>query len=651
MQDPTRRWSIQDALETYGIPYWGKGYFGVNRKGHITVLPHRSEKPAIDVMELVAELEEQHDVYPPILFRFTNILEHRMKELAGAFRKAIDENHYRGGYFAVYPVKVNQQRQVVEEVCEFGAPLGFGLEAGSKPELLAVLAMTSDYDMPIICNGFKDEEYIEMVILAQKLGRRIIPVVEKYGELELIVKQAKAHKVRPTLGVRVKLSARGSGRWELSGGLRSKFGLFVPEVLNALDYLKKKEMADCLKLVHFHLGSQITNIQNLKNAVNELARVYVDLKKEGAGLELIDVGGGLGVDYDGSQTNFPSSMNYTMEEYASDIVYRVMSICDEAGVDHPTIVSESGRAMVAHHALLVFDVLGMVRFDQFEAPETIEPIAPAESVPQPLLDLHERLAQMNRRNCIEYFHDAQQAYEEAMTAFNLGYMNLRQRAIAERCFWALCRKVEKLSHAFHHFPEELEGLSGFLADSYVCNFSIFQSLPDSWAIDQLFPIVPMHRLDERPTRRGILVDVTCDSDGKINEFSHPREEKRTLELHELNGRPYYLGVFLAGAYQEILGDLHNLFGDTHAVHVSVDEDGKTQIRDLVLGDTVAEVLSYVQFSPDQLRQKMRREVERAVRRKLLKRKESDRLMRFYSSGLKGYTYLEEIEPQRKEGKR
>jgi arginine decarboxylase len=650
MQDPTRRWSIQDALETYGIPYWGKGYFGVNKKGHVTVLPHRSEKPAIDVMDLVAELEEQHGLYPPVLFRFTNILENRMKDLAGAFRKAIDENRYRGGYFAVYPVKVNQQRQVVEEVCEFGAPLGFGLEAGSKPELLAVLAMTSDYDMPIMCNGFKDEEYIEMVILAQKLGRRIIPVVEKYGELELIVKQAKAHKIQPTLGVRVKLSARGSGKWELSGGLRSKFGLFVPEVLNALDYLKKKGMADCLKLIHFHLGSQITNIQNLKNAVNELARVYVDLKKEGAGLTMIDVGGGLGVDYDGSQTNCPSSMNYTMEEYASDIVYRVMSICDEAGVDHPTIVSESGRAMVAHHALLVFDVLGMVRFDQFEAPEKIESPDPAESVPQPLIDLHERLTQMNRRNCIEYFHDAQQAYEEAMTAFNLGYMNLRQRAIAERCFWALCRKAEKLSHTFHHFPEELEGLSAFLADTFVCNFSIFQSLPDSWAIDQLFPIVPMHRLDEKPARRGILVDVTCDSDGKINQFSHPREEKRTLELHELNGRPYYLGVFLVGAYQEILGDLHNLFGDTHAVHVSVDEQGETQIRDLVPGDTVAEVLSYVQFSPDQLRQKMRREVERAVRRKTLKRRESDRLMRFYSSGLKGYTYLEEIEPHRKEAR-
>jgi len=638
--DPTRVWSIQDALETYGVPSWGQGYFGIGENGHVLVHPRKDPEQSIDLKALVDELRVR-GITPPILLRFTDVLGHRIHEMADAFRHAIEENEYGGGYRHVYPVKVNQQRQVLEEIRDFGEEFGFGFEAGSKPELLAVLALTAGRDVPVVCNGFKDDEFVEMVILAQKIGQQVIPVVEKFSELELITKYAKAHGVSPVLGMRVKIAARGAGRWELSGGARSKFGLFVPEVREALAYLEENDLLDGLDLLHFHLGSQITNIRNVKNAVTELVRIYVQMKRAGAKLSYLDVGGGLGVDYDGSRTNWESSVNYTLAEYASDVVSRVKSICDDAEVPHPTIISESGRSVVAYHSVLVFDVLGCSRFDAFDAPEKLPATEDGGDPPIPLVDLLDRLTEMSHRNCIEYYHDAVQAFDEAINLFKLGHLDFEQRDVAERLFWAICTKVLRITEDRDPVPEEVESLRAFLADTYFGNFSVFQSLPDSWAIDQQFPILPIHRLCERPTRHGILGDITCDSDGKISRFTHIRDDKKTLELHALTGEPYYLGVFLVGAYQEILGDMHNLLGDTHAVHVSMGDDGQPVLEHIVRGDTVREVLAYVEFNADELLNVMRRQVEKAVKQQRLSLSESTLLLRFYESGLSGYTYLEE----------
>lgn len=637
------RWSTADAAQLYGLPDWGKGYFGVNDRGHVTVMPDRNPDRRIDLFDLVQGLSDR-DVCAPVLLRFSDILNHRMRELRTAFNAAIEAEGYQGTYACVYPIKVNQQRHVVEEIRDFGGPLGFGLEAGSKPELLAVLGMTGECPgMPIICNGFKDTEFLETVILATKLGRNIIPVVEKFSELEVLVAQAERYGVRPQIGVRVKLSAPGVGRWESSGGVRSKFGLFVSEVLQALEFLKSRNMADCLKMVHFHIGSQICDIRNLKNALTELTHIYCELHRLGAGVSIIDVGGGLGVDYDGSQSAFSSSINYTINEYAADVVYRIKAVCDEAKTPHPMIISESGRAMVAYGSVLVFEVVGVSRFDAPAPPDELEAALAAESeVPQPVLDLFTTYSNINDRNILESYHDATQARDEAMSLFSLGYLSLPMRAIAERLFWSIGHKLLERLGRLGELPEEFEKLPEILSDHYFCNFSLFQSLPDSWAIDQLFPICPIHRLEEEPTRRGVLADITCDSDGKVDRFVDKRDIKRTLELHSLrDGERYYLAAFLVGAYQEILGDLHNLLGDTHAVHVSLDEDGEVSIDEVIPGDTVAEVLSYVQIDHRVLRSAMRRDVERAVRAKKLTPAESGALMRFYENGLDGYTYLEE----------
>ncbi len=530
---------------------------------------------------------------------------------------------------------MNQQRQVVEEVLAFGRPYGFGLEAGSKPELLAVMAM-ADNDTPIICNGFKDAEYIESAMLAQKIGRTIIPVVEKYTELNLILEYTEKVGVRPTFGMRVKLAARGGGRWQSSGGYRSKFGLTVAEVLKGLDELKARGMQDCFKLLHFHLGSQIPNIRIIKHALNEAARIYTELARAGAGLEYLDVGGGLGVDYDGSQTNFESSMNYTLEEYANDVVYRIQTVCDDAGVAHPTIISESGRAVVAYHSVLLFNVLGVSEFGAEALPQP-----PQGDLEQPLVDLTETFNNITVRNATESYHDAQQALDMALNLFSGGYLPLEQRVYAETLFWAICRRLQRLTQQMEDVPEDLQNLDEVLSDTYFCNFSLFQSIPDSWAIKQLFPVLPIHRLNERPTQHGVLGDITCDSDGKIDQFIDRRDVKKTLPLHTFNGEPYYLGVFLVGAYQEILGDLHNLFGDTHAVHVSLDEQGNVVLDEVVKGDTVKEVLDYVEFDVERLMKHLRTDVEAAVRDGRIDLEQSGRLLRFYEDGLQGYTYLEE----------
>ncbi|MGI8987985.1 MAG: biosynthetic arginine decarboxylase [Bryobacteraceae bacterium] len=636
--EPTERWSTQDASDLYDVASWGKGYFSVNDQGHVLVYPEKDPARSIDLKKLVDTLILR-GISLPILIRFAEILKHRLGEIHAAFETAIHEHKYQGSYCCVYPIKVNQQRQVVEEVLEFGKPFKFGLEAGSKPELLAVMAL-ADNETPIVCNGFKDDEYIEMAMLAQKMGRRIIPVVEKYTELHLIAKYAARVGVRPAIGVRVKLASRGSGRWKSSGGYRSKFGLTTSELMRALQELKSWGMADCLELLHFHLGSQITNIRQVKGAVNEAARLYAELSRAGAGLCYLDVGGGLGVDYDGSQTDFESSVNYTLQEYANDIVYHIQNVCDETQVPHPIIVTESGRAIAAYHSVLVFNVLGVSGLGEEDVPAELPP-----DPEQPLLDLQETYRSITARNLLESYHDAQQALDQALNLFSLGYLPLEQRCLAENFYFAICRRVQKMSRELEYFPEELDGLDASLSDTYFCNFSLFQSMPDSWAIKQLFPIMPIHRLEEKPTHQTVLGDITCDSDGKVDQFIDRRDVKRTLALHTYDGSNYYLGAFLVGAYQEILGDMHNLFGDTNAVHVRLGETGEVILDAVIKGDTVREVLDYVQFKSETLIGQLRRDVETAVRDGRIGYEESGRLLRFYEEGLHGYTYLEDAHEQ------
>jgi arginine decarboxylase len=628
-------WTVADAGELYEIARWGKGYFSIDKSGHVLVHPTKEPARAIDLKQLVDHLQLR-GIGLPILVRFRDILRHRLSDIHQSFQNAIAQHQYEGKYVCVYPIKVNQQRQVVEEVVDFGRPYGFGLEAGSKPELLAVAAVASN-ETPIICNGFKDAEFIEMAMLAQKMGRQIIPVVEKYTELGLVLEYAEKVGVRPQIGMRVKLAARGGGRWQSSGGYRSKFGLTVAEILRGLEELKSRGMEDCFKLLHFHLGSQIPNIRVVKGALNEAARIYTELVKAGAGLEFIDVGGGLGVDYDGSQTNFESSVNYTLEEYANDVVYHLQTVCDDAQVKHPTIVSESGRAVVAYHSVLIFNVLGVSGFGEERLPEA----AAVEEMEQPLVDLYETYQSVSPRNALESFHDAQQALDMAMNLFMGGYLPIEQRSHAENLFWAICVKLQKIVQEMPEVPEDLQTLDETLATTYFGNFSLFQSCPDAWAIKQLFPVMPIHRLNEPPSNHAVIGDITCDSDGKIDRFVDRRDVKRTLPLHNVNGEPYYVGVFLLGAYQEILGDLHNLFGDTHAVHVSLDEKGGVVLDAVVKGDTVREVLDYVEFKADDLVQKFRADVETAVRDGKLDFTQAGRFLQFYEDGLRGYTYLEE----------
>ncbi len=642
-------------MKTYAVRDWGAGYFDINPEGNLVVMPEKNPERQIDLHEVLEGLRDR-EISTPVIIRFRDLLKHRLTEIREAFDTAIKDNGYNGTYSCIYPIKVNQQRQLCEEVRDIGSQLGFGLEAGSKPELLAVLGLTENLpSMPIVCNGFKDSEFIETVILATKLGRHIIPVVERFSDLELIVKHAKRYNVRPQIGVRAKPSSRGSGKWESSGGMRSKFGLTVIELLHALDFLKQHGMADCLKMIHFHIGSQIGDIRHIKSAVNELAHIYCELKKLGAGLDTIDVGGGMGIDYDGSQSDSPSSVNYGVAEYAADIIYRVKSVCDASGFAHPRIFSESGRAMVAHSSLLIVDVLGKTHFPSDPDIQKAQDLMRTENErPQPVLELidaYESLSQP-RVNIVEVYHDAVQARDEAMSLFNLGYLSLSMRSATERLFWAIGRRVLTVAQNKGEIPDDLIDLPQILSDIYYVNFSLFQSLPDHWAIDQLFPICPIHRLGEEPNRRAILADITCDSDGQVDKFiDRKSSHKPVLELHELKygtgdaskPEPYYLGMFLLGAYQEVLGDLHNLYGDTHVVHVSFDDSpgvGDWDLDEVIEGDTVKEVLSYVQYDSEDLVRSVRRDVERAVKAGKLSVPEAQNLLKFYDSGMEGYTYLE-----------
>jgi arginine decarboxylase len=633
-------WSSTDSADLYRIDAWGHGYFAVSPHGRLLVRPNGKGEEEIDLLEVVKGLGER-DLAPPLLIRFSDILAHRLGTLRGAFASAIAENGYRGHYIAAYPIKVNQQRPVVEEVFRYGTEYDFGLEVGSKPELLAVMALTGGAsERLIVCNGFKDDGYIEAAILAAKLGRRIVPIVEDPGELGLILKHARKHGVRPTIGVRVKLASQGAGRWKGSAGEKSKFGLFVSEILQMIELLSAHDMLDALQLVHCHPGSQIHDIDRLKDAIGELGHVYAELVRLGAPIRYVDVGGGLGVDYDGSRTSSDSSMNYTLEEYAREVVYRLGSVCDDRGVPHPTIVSESGRAISAFQSVLVFNVLGSAG-PRTTYPQTFpvpEDLSGREDVPQPIRDLVFAYEAVDEGRLVECYHDATRAREEALNLFNLGYMSLELRGLAEQLFWGTCARVQDRSRGLDEVPEELESLEDILSETYFCNFSVFQSLPDAWAIDQVFPIVPIHRLDERPTHRAVLADVTCDSDGQISRFVDGRG---TIDVHELlPGSDYYLAVFLVGAYQEALGDLHNLFGDTHVVHVRLHEEGGWWIEETVEGDTAREVLGYMQYDAERLQPLLARECEIAVREGRMTVAETRMLLRFYQAELAGYTYLE-----------
>ena len=630
----TEPWTAEHAAELYDVNRWGQGYFSVPPSGVLRVHPERDPERYIDLEALVERLQEQ-GVGLPVLLRFNGILADRMRTIHQAFHLAIKEHEFRGSYTCVYPIKVNQQRQIVEEIVARGTRYGFGLEAGSKPELLAVIAV-SQPDTPILCNGFKDSEYIETALLANKLGRQVTIIVERYRELQLAIQLARKIDVQPRIGVRIKLATRGAGRWHSSGGHRSKFGLTSGEVLRAVAELQEHGMADCLRLVHFHLGSQITNIRPVKEAIIEAARVYADLYRRGAGLEYLDVGGGLGVDYDGSQSSFESSVNYTLQEYANDVVYHVQTVCDDAGIPHPNLISESGRALAAYHSVLVFDVLGCSQHREPQEPPEVD-----EDAELPLRTLRMTYDNATVRNLRESFHDAQQALDMSLNLFSLGHLSLAERSLAESLFWSICGKLARLIGQLGEPPEELQALDQFLSVNYFCNFSIFRSMPDSWAIQQLFPIMPIHRLNERPTRHAVLCDITCDSDGKIDRFVHRRDMLRTLAVHPYEDSPYYLAAMLVGAYQEILGDMHNLFGDTNAVHVDLRDDGEPVFETVIRGETVSQVLGYVEYHRDDLERRLGQAVQAALAEGRITAEEGRRYLEFYAEGLNGYTELEE----------
>jgi arginine decarboxylase len=605
----------------------------------MVVHPTGQKDTGIDLKVLVADIEAR-GIGSPMLIRFPDILKYRVEELHNCFNTAIREQSYRGQYRGVYPIKVNQERHVVEAIVRHGKEHHFGLEAGSKPELMAILAMLDSSEGLFICNGYKDEEYVEMALLATKLDRKVVIVLEKSTELDLVLRMAEKHHVRPMIGLRSKLNARGTGRWESSSGDRSKFGFTAEEMLKVCETLRSRELLDCLQLMHFHIGSQVSAIRNIKSALKEAARFYVELRKLGAGLKYLDVGGGLAVDYDGSQTNFDASMNYSMQEYANDVVFQIMEVCDEAGVDHPNIVSESGRALTAHHSILIFNILGETDTSGVaEGTDEQQDFELPDDAPNVLWNLRETCNSVTRKNFLEAYHDAVQMRDEAVTLFNLGYLSLKQRALAERLFWATCRRVLKIVRAAPNVPEELDRLERSMADTYFCNFSLFQSVPDHWAINHLFPIMPVHRLNERPTRRGVLADITCDSDGKIENFIDLKDVKSVLELHPLTPEPYYLGIFLVGAYQEILGDLHNLFGDTNAVHVSI-ENGGYKVEQVETGDTVEDVLHYVSYDKNEMIHRLRTAAEAAVRSNKMSIEDLRLFVTMYQNGMDGYTYLE-----------
>lgn len=629
-----KKWTIEDSNELYNMSGWGTSYFGINEKGDVYVTPCKDDTQ-IDLHDVMDELSLR-DITPPVLLRFPDILDNRIEKTWSCFKKASDEYGFTGENFIIYPIKVNQMQPVVEEIISHGRKFNLGLEAGSKPELHAVIAVQCQSDSLIICNGYKDQSYIELALLAQKMGKRIFIVVEKLNELEIIAKAAKKLNVRPNLGIRIKLASSGSGKWEESGGDASKFGLTSSELLKALEILEKKEMKDCLRLIHFHIGSQITKIRRIQTALREASQFYIQLHKMGYNVDFVDCGGGLGVDYDGTRSpNSESSVNYSIQEYVNDCIYTFVEAANRNGIQHPNIITESGRSLSAHHSVLVIDVL-----ETGSLPEMDDEFEPGEASHPLVKDLYDIWDNLNPRTMLEDWHDAEQIRDEALDLFSHGIVDLQTRAEIERMYWSVCREINSLAKSLKHTPEELKNLDKILADKYFCNFSLFQSLPDAWAVDQLFPIVPLQRLNERPTRSATLQDITCDSDGKITNFVTNRNISHILPVHTLRkNEPYYLGVFLVGAYQEILGDMHNLFGDTNAAHITV-KDGRYHIDQIFDGETVEEVLNYVQYNPKKLVRQLEVWVTKSVKQGKISLEEGKEFLSNYRSGLYGYTYLE-----------
>ncbi len=629
-----RKWRIEDSAELYNINGWGRKYFSINEKGHVVVTPEEG-LAKVDLKELMDELQVR-DVTAPVLLRFPDILDNRIEKISKCFQNAAKEYSYTSQNFLIYPIKVNQMRPVVEEIVSHGKKFNIGLEAGSKPELHAVLATNIDENALIICNGYKDESFIELALLAQKMGRRIFLVVEKLNELSLITEVAARIGISPNVGIRIKLSSTGAGKWEESGGDQSKFGLNSSELLEALDYLKRHKMQECLRLIHFHIGSQVTKIRHIKNALREATQFYVQLSKMGFNIGFMDIGGGLGVDYDGTRNAASeSSMNYSIQEYANDAVSALVDACTKNNLPQPNIITESGRSLTAHHSVLVFEVLETASLPRWKDSEEIE--ADSHELARELYDIWDKL---DKPRLFESWHDALQIREEALDLFSLGLLDLSTRACIERLFWSIAREVGAMAAEMRHAPEELRKISKMLPDKYFCNFSLFQSLPDSWAIDQVFPIIPLSRLDERPDRTCTIQDITCDSDGKIANFVTPHGTSPALPVHGVKpGEPYYLGVFLVGAYQEILGDMHNLFGDTNAVHISVYKD-RYEIDRVIDGETVAEVLDYVQYNPKKLVRNLETWVTSSMKAGRITPEEGREFLSNYRSGLYGYTYLE-----------
>lgn len=629
-----KKWTIEDSKELYNICGWGTSYFGINDKGDVYVTPCK-DNTQIDLRDIMDELALR-DINAPVLLRFPDILDNRIEKTASCFQKAKEEYGYKGENFVIYPIKVNQMQPVVEEIISHGKKFNLGLEAGSKPELHAVIAVQAQSDSLIICNGYKDESYIELALLAQKMGKRIFIVVEKLNELDIIEKVAKKLNVKPNIGIRIKLASSGSGKWAESGGDASKFGLTSAELLTALKKIDEMGFHDCLRLIHFHIGSQITKIRRIQTALREAAQFYISLHKMGYNVDFVDCGGGLGVDYDGTRSSSSeSSVNYSIQEYVNDCVYTFVDAANKSNIEHPNLITESGRSLSAHHSVLVIDVL-----ETASLPEMPEEFEAKETDHQLVKDLYEIWDNLNPRNMLEDWHDAEQIREEALQLFSHGIVDLKTRAEIEAMYWSVCHEINNLAKHMKHVPEELRGLDKILADKYFCNFSLFQSLPDSWAIDQLFPIMPIQRLNERPTRNATLQDITCDSDGKIANFVTDGHIGNVLPLHPLKKNElYYLGVFLVGAYQEILGDMHNLFGDTNAAHISV-KDGKYCIDQIFDGETVEEVLDYVQYNPKKLVRQLEQWVTKSVKEGKISLDEGKEFLGTYRNGLFGYTYLQ-----------
>lgn len=628
--------TLEEVVTTYGIEHWGAGYFEINSKGHLTVRPSRGDSRSVDVKELIDQLVEKRRVQLPVVLRFPQILTNQLSRLHGAFQEAAREFKYTGQHLPVFPMKVNPRREVVEELLREGARYNCGIECGSKPELYAALSMDQPAQSLLICNGFKDEAFINLALSGMRTGKRVVIVIEKLNELKMVLRRAAETGIRPWLGLRAKLYTKGSGKWASSGGDSAKFGLTTSEILECTRLLTEAGMLDCLKLLHFHIGSQITDIKRIKNAMKESARVYSKIRQLGIPIEFLDIGGGMGVDYDGSKTNFDASINYTMQEFANDVIYTIKAVCDEENVPQPHLVTESGRVMTAYHAVFIMSIWDEIETFADDQPE----VTVDEDDPQVITELKQLVDGISSKNYREFYHDALDDKDDLHTQFNLGLISLEDRAKGDVLFWEVCARASRFDRAAKVHAEEFEELKKILASKYLCNFSVFRSMPDHWAISQLFPVMPIHRLNEKPTEYTTLVDVTCDSDGKVDKFVDLKDVKDVLEIHNYNGQPYYLAVFLVGAYQEVMGSFHNLFGLPNEAHVVIDTDGRYHITKIVQGSRLSDMISFARYDKTQVWENFRKLIENQVRAGNVTREQADEAIRNYENDVNRYTYLE-----------